>query len=150
MQDWLKSKSILFSKLGVLLFAGLLAVLDIGGWRIVRWFGALRHLPRQNSLGILIALYLCSVFGWILLWSMWKLLRNLGRGQVFTEENVRLLTRVSWCCAAAAFICALGFVVYTPFLIPVAAAGFMALIVRIVRNVFQKALEMKNELDLMI
>ena len=81
---------------------------------------------------------------------MWKLLQNLGRGKVFNEENVRLLTRVSWCCAAAAFICALGFVVYTPFLIPVAAAGFMALIVRIVRNVFQKALEMKNELDLMI
>ena len=100
MQDWLKSKSILFSKLGVLIFAGLLAVLDIGGWWIVQWFGALRRLHWQRCLGILIALYLCSVFGWILLWSMWKLLRNLGRGQVFTEENVRLLTRVSWCCAA--------------------------------------------------
>ena len=35
-------------------------------------------------------------------------------------------------------------------LLAVAAASFMALIVRIVENVFQKALDMKNELDLTI
>ena len=57
---------------------------------------------------------------------------------------------MSLCCAAAALICVGGCFFYLPFLIAVAAAGFMALIVRIVRNVFQKALDMKNELDLMI
>ena len=150
MQDWFKSKSILFSQLGVALFALALAALDLGCWRIVNWFAALRGLDRQAVWGILAVLLLCSVFGWVLLWAMWRLLGNLRRGQVFTEDNIRLLGRVSLCCAAAAVVCAAGSFFYLPFLIAVAAAGFMALIVRIVRNVFQKALDMKNELDLMI
>ena len=97
-------------------------------------------------------LYLCSVLGWLLLHAMWRLLGNLRKEKVFTEENVRLLHRVSWCCAGAALLCLIGVGFYPPFLFAVAAAGFMALalIVRIVRNVFQQALLMKDELDLMI
>ncbi len=150
MQDWLKSKSLLFSQIFVVLFALLLAVLDLGGFQIVRWFSGLRNLTELQTDAFLAALYLCSLFGWILLWAMWRLLRCLRSGRVFTEENVGLLHQVSWCCAAAAVICVAGSFFYLPFLIAAAAAGFMALIVRIVRNVFQKALEMKNELDLMI
>ena len=66
------------------------------------------------------------------------------------DENIRLLQRVSLCCAAAAGICVFGCFFYLPFLVAVAAAAFMALIVRIVRNVFQKAMEMKSELDLTV
>ncbi len=150
MQDWLKSKSILFSQIGVVLFALLLAVLDLGCWRIVNWFVALRGMGGQAVWGILAVLLLCSVFGWVLLWALWRLLGNLRQARVFTEENIALLQRVSLCCAAAALICVGGCFFYLPFLIAAAAAGFMALIVRIVRNVFQKALDMKNELDLMI
>ena len=150
MQDWRKSKSILLSQAGVVLFALLLAALDLGCWRIVNWFVALRGMDGQAVWGILAVLLLCSVFGWILLAAMWKLLGNLRQGKVFTGENIRLLRRVSLCCAAAAVICAAGCFFYLPFLIAVAAAGFMALIVSIVRSVFQKALDMKNELDLMI
>ena len=150
MQDWLKSKSILFSQICVVLFALLLAVLDLGCWRIVNWFVALRGMDGQAVWGILAVLLLCSVFGWVLLWALWRLLGNLRQAQVFTEENIALLQRVSLCCAAAALFCVAGCFFYLPFLIAVAAASFMALIVRIVRNVFQKALDMKNELDLMI
>lgn len=150
MQDWLNSKSVLFSRVCVLLFALLLAGLDLGCWPIVNWFVALRGMDRQAVWGILAVLLLCSVFGWILLAAMWRLLDQLRQGRVFTEENVRLLQRVSLCCAAAAGICVFGCFFYLPFLIAAAAAGFMALIVRIVRNVFQKALDMKNELDLMV
>ena len=150
MQDWLKSKSILFSQICVVLFALLLAVLDLGCWRIVNWFVALRGMGGQAVWGILAVLLLCSVFGWVLLWALWRLLGNLRQARVFTEENIAQLQRVSLCCAAAALICVGGCFFYLPFLVAVAAAGFMSLIVRIVRNVFQKALDMKNELDLMI
>ena len=150
MQDWIGSKSLLFSRIFVVLFALLLLALDIWGYPIVTWFGQLRRLHWQRSLGILIELYACSVLGWILLWNMWRLLGDLQKGLIFTAENIARLGRVSWCCAGAAALCALGCSFYMPFLIPVAAASFMALIVRIVRNVFQKALDMKSELDLTV
>ena len=150
MQDWLKSKSLLFSQIFVVLFALLLLALDLGCVPIVRWFAALRHMNEVSRRGFLTVLLLCSVFGWILLFAMWRLLGNLRKALVFTEQNIRLLHTVSLCCAAACLLCIAGSFFYLPFLLAVAAAGFMALIVRIVQNVFQKALDMKHELDLMI
>ena len=150
MQSWLNSKSLLLSRIFTVLWALLLAALDLGGYPIVRWFGAQRGLSGQSCTGILVVLYACSVLGWVFLWSMWKLLGNLRKEQVFTAENVRLLNRLSWCCAGAAALCLAGCFFYLPFLFAVAAAGFMSLIVRLVRNVFQQAVQMKDELDLMI
>ena len=150
MQDWLKSRSLLFSQIFVILFALLLLALDLGCVPIVRWFAALRGMGEPDRRGFLVVILLCSVFGWILLFAMWRLLGNLRRAQVFTVQNIRLLRAVSLCCAAAALFCVAGCFFYLPFLLAVAAASFMALIVRIVENVFQKALDMKNELDLTI
>ena len=150
MLDWLKSRSLLLSQIFVILFALLLLVLDLGCVPIVRWFAALRNLGETSRRGFLAVLLLCSVFGWILLFAMWHLLANLRKAQVFTQANIRLLHIVSLCCAAAALLCIAGAFFYLPYLLAAAAAGFMALIVRIVGNVFQKALDMKDELDLMI
>ena len=44
-------------------------------------------------------------------------------------------------CLAAVFIC------YWPFAVLAAAAGFMALLVRVLKNAFAQAVRMKNELD---
>ena len=137
MQDWLKSRSLLFSQIFVVFFALLLLSLDLGCVPIVRWFAALRGMGDTSRRGFL-------------LFAMWRLLGNLRRAQVFTVQNIRLLRTVSLCCAAASLFCVAGCFFYLPFLLAVAAAGFMALIVRIVENVFQKALDMKNELDLTI
>ena len=57
--------------------------------------------------------------------------------------------KMSASCArlAAAVISALSALYYAPFFVIAMAAAFMALIVRIVRNVFQTAIGMKDELD---
>ena len=150
MQDWIRSRSLQASRGFVIFFALLLLGLDVFGFGFVDWFSRLRQLLDRQSVGILITLYACSLPGWLCLWSLWQLLGRLQKGQVFTEENIRLLQRVSLCCAAAAGICVFGCFFYLPFLVAVAAASFMALIVRIVRNVFQTAMEMKSELDLTV
>ena len=60
------------------------------------------------------------------------------------------LRAVSWYCVWVALICLAGCVCYPPFVFVAIAAAFMALIVRIVKNVFQQAISMKSELDLTI
>lgn len=56
--------------------------------------------------------------------------------------------RISWCCAGAAVLClAAVFICYRPFAVLAAAAGFMALLVRVLKNAFAQAVRMKNELD---
>ena len=60
---------------------------------------------------------------------------------------MRLLRQVSWCCVGAGAVCLVSCLYYLPFIAVAIAAGFMALIVRIVRNIFQTAIGMKDELD---
>lgn len=144
---WTEDRSIALSQICLGIFAFLLAALDMGCYWAVGWFISLRGMPWQSGLGLMAVIYLCSVFGWLLLHRLWGLLKSMKMGQVFTEENVRRLRWVSWCCAGAAAVCLLGCTFYLPLLFLAMAAGFMALIVRIVKNVFRQAGSMKAELD---
>ena len=145
--NWNKDKSILLSQICTAVFALLLAALDIGCYWAVSWFIHLRNMNWQKGTAFMVTIYLCSIFAWLLLYGLWKLLGNMKRGRVFVEENVRRLRAVSWCCVGAAVICFVSCVYYLPFLFVSVAAAFMALIVRIVKNVFQQANAMKSELD---
>ena len=148
--NWTKDKSITLSRACVVIFAVLLAAMDVGCFWVVKWFGSLHHMTGQTEIGLMVTVYLCSVFGWLLLWRLWALLDNLRKSQVFTAENVTHLRQVSWYCVWVALICLVSSICYAPFLFVSVAAGFMALIVRIVKNVFQQAISMKSELDLTI
>ena len=78
---------------------------------------------------------------------VWQLLQNIRAQLVFDAKNVRLLRQVSWCCVGAGAVCLVSCLYYLPFIAVAIAAGFMALIVRIVKNVFEQAIRMKDELD---
>ena len=147
--NWNKDKSILLSRAFVIAFALALLALDIFCYPLAQ-----RYLGEdpQRLVGIPVTVYVGSVFAWLALVELWRLLGNLRQGLVFTSENVRLLRIVSWCCVGAAIVClvSLPWLWFLPVIVVAAAAGFMALIVRIVKNVFQQALAMKDELDLTI
>jgi len=148
--NWTKDRSILLSLICVYVFAAILLVLDVFACPLAGWFARLRGMNRQQGVGMAVTVYACSVFAWLTLYQLWRLLKNLRRGEVFTAGNVRALRIVSWCCAGAAGICLISLLWYLPFVFAAAAAGFMCLIVRIVKNVFQQAIAMKDELDLTI
>ena len=149
--NWTREKSIVLSLVCVTFFALALLALDAGVWWLARtFFVVLRAKPVRYAVYTTVSVYLCSVPAWLTLWSLWRLLGNLRRGAVFTEENVRLLRRVSWCCAIAALLTALNGFYYLPYFFVAVAEGFMALIVRIVKNAFQEAAAMRSELDLTI
>ncbi|MBR0464503.1 MAG: DUF2975 domain-containing protein [Clostridia bacterium] len=150
--NWTKDRSIILSMVCVIAFAVALLALDafsvfncfvdIG----IRAWSALLSRPKL-FLGAVLS---CSAFAWPALWLLWRLLGNLRGGTVFDPDNVSIMRKVSWCCAGvalASFVCGLG---YGLLFIVTAAAAFMMLIVRIVKNVFQQAIAMKDELDLTV
>lgn len=145
--NWTKDRSIVLSQFCVGAFALLLLAIDILGYWLVGFFIQLRNMNWQLGAVILGAVYLCSVFAWIVLWRLWKLLWNIKAGRVFIPENISHMRTVSWCCAAVALVCLLAGLAYLPFFICAMASAFMALIVRIVKNAFQQARLMKDELD---
>ena len=148
--SWNANKSVRLSQVCVVIFAALLLALDIGCYWAVTWFVRLRRMQPPMVLWMMLTIYLCSIFAWLLLAQLWRLLRNIQAGRVFEEENVHILRAVSWCCAGAGLVCLGSTFWYLPFAAVAVAACFMALIVRIVKNVFQQALAMKSELDLTV
>lgn len=145
--NWNEDRSISLSRVCVCAFALLLAGLDLFGYWLVGFFLRLRGMNGQLGTVILAAVYLCSVFAWIVLFRLWQLLGNIKAGRVVVQENISHMRTVSWCCAAVALVCLAAGLCYLPFFVCAMAAAFMALIVRIVKNAFQQALLMKDELD---
>ena len=148
--NWNTNKSLFLSRLCTAGFALLLAGMDLGCPWLVRGYVRLRGMTDAAGSAMIVTLYLGSVFAWPLLWHLWRLLGNLKREEIFTEENVAHLRAVSWCCAGGALVCLGGTRWYLPFLVVGLAAAFMSLIVRTVKNVFNQAVAMKSELDLTI
>ena len=142
------NRSIAVTKILVALFGAALLLLDIAIFPIEHALSnALPFWDAERSACLVLCLYLCNVPAVILLRSMWQLLQALQQGSVFVSENVMLLKRISTCCFAAC-LCFLFFCwkIYM-LLIPALAAGFVGLVVRIVKNVFEQAIPMKDELD---
>lgn len=148
--NWNADKSVRLSQLCVVVFALLLLALDIGCYWAVGAFIRLRNMSWQSGVLMMLTIYLCSIFAWPILARLWKLLHKIQRGCVFDEENVRILRAVSWYCVGVCIICLASAGYYLPFAVIGIAAGFIALVVRIVKNVFQQAIAMKSELDFTI
>ena len=148
--NWTKDRSITLSIVCISIFAAILLAADIFCYRLTAWFISLRGMHWQQGVGMMVTVYVCSVFAWITLYELLRLLRALRRGEVFVDGNVRAMRVVSWCCAGVCIVCLVSVIWYLPFVFVAIAAGFMCLIVRIVKNVFQQAIAMKDELDLTI
>lgn len=147
---WTKDKSIKLSLACVYVFAVILLVMDVLAFRLVPWFTSIRQMSDIKVICFYVTIYSGSVFAWLCLWALRRLIGNIQAESVFTADNVALLRRISWCCAWASIICFISSFYYVPFFLIGACSAFMMLIVRIVKNVFQQALDMKSELDLTI
>ena len=146
---WNQNRSLVLSQGFILLFALLLAGVDLTAFWLSEWFVAfslpLEGLRDRNLL--LATIYIGSLFAWILLYSLWQLLRNMQKSIVFEPINIRYLRWASWACFAAAILCLISTLYYPPLVIIAIAAAFVGLIVRIIKNVFAEAEAMKTELD---
>ncbi len=145
---WSDRKSLNLSKLCILLFmVGLIVTVVSAPW-LTRWF---LGFSRAELLGVgpffLATIYMGSIPAGILLYNLFALLRGIEREQVFVTDNVERLRRISWSCFVGASIGGVSALYYFPWIFVMVAAAFMGLIVRVVKNVVAKAVELQNEVD---
>ncbi|MBQ1215684.1 MAG: DUF2975 domain-containing protein [Firmicutes bacterium] len=117
---------------------------------IVNWYISVSGKAEWLAEPILISLLACCVPALGALLWLHKLLSNIAKDQVFTDENVFLLRRISWCCFLAALITIIAARFYLVFGVIGIAAAFMGLILRVVKNVIQQAVIIKSENELTI
>ena len=105
---------------------------------------------KNAFLSAVAAFYICCPAAWVALYKIRKLLKNVLADTIFTSETAKLLRHLSWCCA---FVAAVSFVttyfchIFFTFTI---GAAFMTLILRVLKNVLAKAVEIKEENELTI
>lgn len=145
---WNDKKSIGLSKVCVLLFLCVLVVTAVSAPWLTRWFlGYSRAGLEGTESFFLVTIYLGAIPAAYLLYSLLRLLRRIEADQVFIIENVEGLRRISWTCFAGAIVGIVSAFYYFPWIFVAVAAAFMGLIVRVVKNVFAKAVELQNEVD---
>lgn len=148
--DWNKDKSVRLTTAFTFLFAAALLAADVLGFIWIPWFVSASAMDNSRLPALAATIYIGSIFAWICLYAMFRLLQSIRGGEVFTDNNTRLLRVISWCCAGACIVFLVSVLYYPPFIIISAAAGFMMMIVRVVKNIIQQAIGMKSELDLTV
>ena len=106
---------------------------------------------RDNvTVPLLITFYVCAAFGFVILFVLNKLKKNIGSEKVFIDENVKLLKILSYCCFAIAVVT----LIFARFRILVFvitfAAAFIGLILRVIKNCFTEAIRLREENDFTI
>ncbi len=94
--------------------------------------------------------YPCATFAYVALYALFRLLNNIRKEEIFIRPNVKYLRIISWCCFIVSILTFIGGFFYLPLLFVAVAAGFVGLLLRIVKNVLQSAVEISEENDLTI
>lgn len=144
---WDQDKSVKLSKFCVYFYMVLLVIIcALAPW-LFRWLIGVRNESMTKLPLFLITAYTAAVPAACALWDLRRMLLNISAGDVFIRQNVSILRRLSWYCIAAGAICFVSTFYYPPFLYISAAAAFIGLILRVVKNVFAQAVELKDEND---
>ncbi len=153
---WNKNNSVILSIIICFIISAVITVgLFLGPWAVETWFTTYRGWNGSFQIYDAVTLfkfafYPSAVFAYITLYSLIKLLFNIKNGQIFTDNNVKYLRRISWSCIAVCIITLISGVFYIPYLFVSVAAGFVGLMLRVVKNAFQCAVALREENDLTI
>lgn len=139
--QWTQSMSLLLSSVIVKVLALIFAAACV-------YAPFARYLVTEFGLNLplfLTVFYICGALAFTALFFLNKMLNNIKSEQIFIEENVRILRILSWCCYFVGIVMAVYSFFAYPFIVISAAAAFFGLILRVLKNVFSKAVELREE-----
>lgn len=144
-----KDKSLILSQILVKLCYAVVLACCVFAPMLVNYYNEkTAHIHAENVVTpLLVTLYCCVPFAVGALVCLDLLLLNISRGEPFIAKNVTLLRIISYCCFGVA-IAFIYFAVLRPFAFAIVfAAGFFGIILRVVKNCFKKAVEIREEND---
>lgn len=154
---WNRKKSVYLSIAVCVIVSVILALLLVVGPMLFRWFMTQYRGFSAEDVKLIrlvkvfcFTFYPCAVFAGLILYSLLRLLFNIRSGNVFISNNVRFLFIVSWCCFGIAIITFIAGFFYMPFFFVTAAGGFTGMLLRVLKNVMQNAVELRAENELTI
>ena len=141
-----------YTKIATLIFIGLVVVADACGFIITDYITRV-WADRSDTFALVmisVVYYLGTVGAYVVLISLYKLLSNMGKDIVFDKSNTKLMKMIAIACLLMGTDCVVGTIAWFGTIYPGVICFFMVLIILCVRAVFEKAIEMKEELDLTI
>lgn len=116
---------------------------------IARWYDVYSN-KEPIFLQFVICVYIAMLPAGVIIWMLNSLLSNIRDGYIFENDNVKLLRIISYCCFAIAAVSAV-FTVWRLLAAVVALAfAFIGLMLRVLKNVFEQAVVMREENDLTV
>ena len=133
--------------------AAVLALITLSfPWILKAYFSAFRgiDLPKKVFWALIISFYVSVPFAYLALYQLRKMLLRIRNNNPFCMENVKSLRLISYACLVVAVVCLVGCFQYAPLIFITIAAGFIGVILKAVKNVMEKAVEMREENDLTV
>ncbi len=152
---WTKTKSLLLSRILAAVMTGMILIMTFFVPAMVKWYeevsvGKGIFSSGKIFLPMCICLYVCEVLALFAMRGLHILLDNINKGNVFIPENTRCLRIISWMCMLAGVSFSVFSLWRYIFLLPAFFAVMFGLIMRVLKNVFEKSVEIKCENDFTI
>ena len=154
---WNSKRSIILTKFCILTLMLVSVIMMFYGKYLISRFliltgGAKIDISNEFSFYIITFIsYMLGIIALLTLFCMLRFIVNLENDLVFVPQNIKWLRFISYGCLSAGLLLIIATVVYHKlFLVLSLAALFMMLIVRVIKNAFEQAVKMKEELDLTI
>ena len=147
-----RSGVIRLSKLASIIFIALIVMADIGGYPIARYvtYCWIEKFDIMSLVLTTIIFYVATICGYVVIFSVYKLLSNMEKDIVFDTGNTRLMGYITGGLVACGIACACETVIWPGSIFLSIVVWFIALIVLCVKTAFDKAIMMKDEMDLTI
>jgi len=144
---WTPAKSVILSSICTKIAIVLVIAAAVAMPKLVSGYVEYTGKNAEIIQSLLLTVYACAVPGLLSLFCLDRLLANIRRGDVFSEKNIKLLRTLSWCSFIVSLILFVSGFYYILFVIIAVCAAFLGLILRVIKNVFEQALLIKEEND---
>lgn len=151
---WTKTKSLFLSRILTVVMTAMIILITFFIPSIAEWYQDISVgeglLGNKIVIPMCTSIYICEFFALIAMRSLYVLLKNINKNEVFVKKNTACLRRISWMFMLAS-VSLLIFGLWRYIFLFAAFLSFMfGLVMRVLKNVFEKAVEIKSENDFTI